>query len=78
MVYTRVVRTRLFRTNRTQAVRFPKEMAFDDKTSEVVIFKEGIRRVVVPADAAWDDFFNRPPIDFPEREQPIAERRAKL
>ena len=29
-------------------------------------------------EAAWDDFFNRPPIDFPEREQPIAERRAKL
>lgn len=80
MVYTRmVVRTKLFQTHRTQALRFPKEMAFDETTSEVIIFKEGARRVVVPANAAWDDFFDREPInDFPDREQPVAETRSEL
>jgi antitoxin VapB len=44
----------------------------------VIVFKEGNRRVIVPADSAWDDFFDRSPIDFPDRQQPAAETRPEL
>jgi antitoxin VapB len=77
-VYPIRTRTKLFRSNRTQAVRLPKEVAFAEKVSEVIVFKEGNRRVIVPADSAWDDFFDRPPIDFPDRQQPAAETRPEL
>jgi antitoxin VapB len=29
----------------------------------------------VPADAVWDDFFDEPGIDLPDRDQPAAEDR---
>jgi antitoxin VapB len=77
-IYVQMVRTKLFRTNRTQALRLPKEVAFGESISEVLIFKEGTRRIIVPADTAWDEVFDRPPIDFPKREQPIAETRTAL
>lgn len=63
-------RTSLFLSNRSQAVRLPKDVAFPPEIREVVILKEGTRRVIVPADAVWDDFFASPGIDFPEREEP--------
>jgi antitoxin VapB len=65
-----VTRTTLFRTNRSQAVRLPKDVAFPDGVKEVTILRDGPRRVIVPADAAWDDFFAEPGIDLPDREQP--------
>jgi antitoxin VapB len=37
---------------------------------DVVILREGARRVIVPADSVWDDFFASPGIDISEREQP--------
>jgi antitoxin VapB len=77
-VYTNMTRTKLFRNNRTQAVRLPKEVAFTEKVSEVIVFKEGNRRVIVPADTAWDDFFDRPPVNFPDREQPAVQTRSEL
>lgn len=73
-----MIRTKLFRSNRTQALRLPKEVAFGDSISEVLIFKEGTRRIIVPAETAWDEIFDRPPIEFPNREQPIAETRGEL
>lgn len=36
---------------------------------EVAIFREGARRVVVPANAVWDDFFDRPGIEIEDRVQ---------
>ncbi|MEI9982011.1 MAG: type II toxin-antitoxin system VapB family antitoxin [Aliidongia sp.] len=65
-----IVRTTLFRSNRSQAVRLPKDVSFPPEVSEVVIIREGSRRVIVPADAVWDDFLASPSIDFPERDQP--------
>jgi antitoxin VapB len=72
-----MVRAKLFRTNRSQAIRLPKDIAFADSISEVLIFREGARLIVVPADTAWDDVFDRLPIDFPNREQPIAKTRTE-
>lgn len=69
------VRTTLFQSNRTQAVRLPKDVAFPGDVREVLIVREGDRRVIVPADRAWDDFFASPGVEFPDRDQPTPEER---
>ena len=72
-----MIRTTLFRTNRSQAVRLAKNVAFPDTVREVAVFREGARRVIVPANAIWDDFFDAPGIDLGERDEPpIQEREA--
>lgn len=70
-----MTRTKLFRSNRSQAVRLPKEVAFPEGVTDVTILRDGRRRVIAPADAVWDDFFDAPGIDLPERAQPPAQRR---
>ncbi len=75
---TLMARTKLFRSNRSQAVRLPKEVAFPEGVKDVTIFREGARRVIVPANAVWDDFFDAPGIDLPPREQPAIQERDKL
>jgi antitoxin VapB len=61
--------TTLFQTNRTQAVRLPKDVAFPDTVLGVTILKDGVRRVIVPSDAVWDEFFAAPSADLGERDQ---------
>jgi antitoxin VapB len=68
-------RTKLFLSNRSQAVRLSKEVAFPDTVREVTILRDGDRRVIVPADRRWDDFFDSPGIDVGERDQPEAQKR---
>lgn len=72
--------TSLFQSNRTQAVRLPRDVAFPATVREVRIYREGRRRVIVPAEAAWDDFFEAGGCaDFPaERDQPAAQEREPL
>lgn len=64
-----MTRTTLFQSNKTQAVRLPKDVAFPPGVREVTILRDGHRRVIVPADASWDDFFDAPGIDLGERAQ---------
>jgi antitoxin VapB len=73
-----MTRTNLFHSNRSQAVRLPKEVAFPETVRSVVILREGARRIIVPSDSAWDDFFNEPGLDLPDREQPSGEVREPL
>lgn len=73
-----MARTKLFQSNRSQAVRLPKNVAFPADVSEVRILRDGARRVIAPADALWDDFFAAPGVDLPERDQPEAQARPKL
>jgi antitoxin VapB len=54
-----MARTKLFRSNRSQAVRLPKEVAFPEGVNDVTILREGARRVIVPANVVWDDFLRR-------------------
>jgi antitoxin VapB len=68
-------RTTLFQSNRSQAVRLPKDVSFPPNVREVVILREGSRRVIVPADSVWDDFFDSPGIAFPDRNQPNLQER---
>jgi len=73
-----MTRTTLFLSNRSQAVRLPKDVAFPEGVREVAILREGARRVIVPANAVWDDFFATPGIDLPDRAEPAAQAREEL
>lgn len=70
-----MTQTTLFQTNRSQAVRLPKAVAFPGSVHEVAILLDGARRIIVPADQAWDDFFDAPGIDLGSRDQPAAQTR---
>jgi antitoxin VapB len=73
-----MVRTTLFQSNRSQAVRLPKDVAFPADVKQVTVLREGRRRVIVPAEAVWDDFFDAPGIDLGERDQPAAPTRERF
>jgi len=70
-----MTRTKLFQSNRSQAMRLPKDVAFPESVTEVVILRDGHRRWIVPSDAVWDDFFEAPGLDLPDREQPPRQER---
>ncbi|MDX3973109.1 type II toxin-antitoxin system VapB family antitoxin [Shinella sp.] len=69
----------VFTSNRSQAVRLPKALAFPEHVHQVDVLKIGRSRVIVPQGQRWDDLFaNGPRVsdDFMnEREQPAAEAR---
>jgi len=57
----------IFKSNRNQAVRIPKEFAFPEGLDKVTIRKVGKSVILTPADALWDDFLRRLPCeDFAE------------
>ncbi|HEX3421783.1 MAG TPA: type II toxin-antitoxin system VapB family antitoxin [Sphingomicrobium sp.] len=66
-----MVETTLFKSNRSQAVRLPKDVAFPEDVREVTIVRDGNRRIITPADSSWDDFFATPGIDIGPRQQPV-------
>jgi len=65
-----MTKTTLFQYNRSQAVRLPNDVAFPKGVREVTILKDGSRRIIVPSDRVWDDFFDMPGVDLEERQQP--------
>ena len=66
----------LFRSNRSQAVRIPKDMEFPEGVKQIIIRKVGDAIHLTPKGHLWDDFFNRPPNpDFPDRDQPPHQER---
>ncbi len=73
-----LTRTSLFLSNRSQAVRLPKAVAFGETVREVVIVPDGPRRIIAPAEAAWDDFFDAPGTDLPPREHPAMQDRERF
>ncbi len=72
----------VFTSNRSQAVRLPKAVAFPEGVHQVDILKIGRSRVIVPQGKRWDDWFLNGPHfseDFMiDREQPEAEEREPL
>jgi antitoxin VapB len=70
-----VTKTTLFQSNRSQAVRLPKDVAFPEGVRTVTVLRDGKRRIIAPADAAWDDFFGAPGVDLGERVQPKGQDR---
>ena len=51
--------TKLFKSNQTQAVRLPKDVAFPDDVREVEIIKIGNSRIISPVGHRWDSYFAR-------------------
>jgi antitoxin VapB len=74
-----MTRSTVFTSNRSQAVRLPKAVAFPDNVHQVDILEVGRARVIVPQGKRWDDFFESGPrvsADFlTDRVQPPAEER---
>jgi antitoxin VapB len=65
----------LFKSNRSQAVRIPKELAFPENVTKVFVRKVGKSVTITPVDALWDDFFAQPGIDIEEPEDlPVQDR----
>ena len=77
-----MARSSVFKTNRSQAVRLPKSVAFPDDVHQVEIIKFGHSRLITPAGRRWDEFFlSEPPVswDFMDnREQLSTEERQPL
>jgi antitoxin VapB len=72
----------VFTSNRSQAVRLPKAVAFPEGVHQVDVLKIGNSRLIVPRGRRWDDLFSHGPratSDFmAEREQPSPEEREQL
>jgi antitoxin VapB len=72
----------VFITNRTQAVRLPKAVAFPEGVHQVEIIKVGDSRVITPVGRRWSDFFQNGPRateDFmSQRDDPPPEEREPL
>jgi antitoxin VapB len=72
------VKTTLFKSNKTQAVRLPKAVAFDESVTRVEIVAVGNTRIISPAGESWDQWFDGPIVsnDFmTDREQPAEQER---
>jgi antitoxin VapB len=76
-----VVTSKLFRSNKSQAVRLPKALELPDAVHEVSIIALGNTRILSPVDMVWDNWFDEPVVsdDFmQERDQPQAQAREDL
>jgi len=71
----------VFKTNRNQAIRLPKQFSLPEGVRKVEIFRSGHALIIVPAGRRWDDFFDGTGVsaDFmTEREQPSMQERDAL
>lgn len=67
--HTKIGRTAsLFKSNRNQAVRIPKDMEFPEDVKEVIVRKVGQSLHLNPENSLWLDYFSEPGVaDFPDR-----------
>jgi len=75
------VQTKVFKSNRSQAVRLPKAVAFPEFIKDVEITAIGNVRIITPAGQSWDDWFAAAGVsnDFmEERQQPEDQIRESL
>ena len=75
------VQTRIFKNNRSQAVRLPKDIAFPESVVDVEITAIGNKRIITPKGHTWDDWFDAPGVsdDFMiQRLQPGDQKRDQL
>ena len=73
--------TKVFLSNKSQAVRLPKAVAFPSEVSEVSITVVGATRVIAPIEQSWDAWFDADGMDkvsegfMDDREQPEVQTR---
>ncbi len=67
----------VFKTNKTQAVRVPKALAFPDSVKKVNITQQGESLVITPIKKTWEEFMNGPRLDddFERLTQPPPQER---
>ena len=68
----------VFKSNRSQAVRFPKAVALPEDVKRVDVVTVGRSRIITPAGESWDSWFDEPGVtaDFmSERAQPPVQER---
>ena len=71
----------VFKSNRSQAVRLPKNVAFPDNVRKVDVVVLGNARLLTPAGESWITWFDGPGVtgDFMvERDQPADQERSSL
>ncbi|MFA7894739.1 type II toxin-antitoxin system VapB family antitoxin [Pseudomonas putida] len=71
----------VFLSNRSQAIKLPKAVAFSEEVKLVDIVAIGRTRVITPAGEAWDSGFDElaPTEDFmAERDQPADQERERF
>jgi len=77
-----MTRSTVFKSNRSQAVRLPKPVAFPEGVHQVEVVKLGNSRLISPVGHRWDDLFATGPRASPDfmltREQPPEEEREPL
>ncbi|AAV83348.1 MAG: type II toxin-antitoxin system VapB family antitoxin [Idiomarina loihiensis] len=76
-----MTKTSLFKSNKTQAVRLPKDVAFSEDVKEVEVLVVGESRIITPAKTSWASWFTGESAsdDFMiEREQPEEQERDPL
>ena len=62
----------VFKTNKTQAVRLPKALAFPDHVKKVNITQQGKGLLIEPIQSSWEEFMSSAGIgdDFERPPQP--------
>ena len=73
-----IAHTKIFMSNKSQAVRLPKSVEFPESLREVDIVAIGLKRIITPTGKSWDEWFDSPGVseDFmPSREQPAVQNR---
>jgi antitoxin VapB len=74
-----MARSTIFTSNRSQAVRLPKAVAFPGDVRQVEVVRRGRSRIISPVNGRWDDLFldgPRATQDFmSERSEPTTEER---
>ena len=74
-------RASIFKSNKSQALRLPKPVAYPDDVKQVDIVIIGRARIITPAGEAWDSWFDGEGVssDFmTSREQPTPQERETL
>lgn len=74
-------RANLFKSNKSQALRLPKPIAYPDNVKQVDIVMQGRARIITPAGESWDTWFDGEGVseDFmTNREQPAHQERESL
>ena len=54
------VKTTVFKTNKTQAIRLPKLVELPASVSKVMVVAIGNQRIITPIQESWDHWFDNP------------------
>lgn len=74
-------RASIFKSNKSQALRLPKPVAYPDTVKQVDIVMLGRARIITPAGESWDSWFEGEGVSdefMARREQPIPQERETL